>query len=155
MIDINKELKNSILNKNKELTDLLRLVKSEFLKKEKEVGRNNAQLTENEQFTILKKMCSQREEAIKIYQSAQRHELADKEQKELGMLRNYLPQEISPEQLKEKVITIIDEYSKNIRNENFSYVLSMKDMKPICEILTQTTPMFDKKIVAETIKNLS
>ena len=60
MIDINKELKISILNKNKELTDLLRLVKSEFLKKEKEAGRNNAQLTENEQFTILKKMCSQR-----------------------------------------------------------------------------------------------
>ena len=70
------------------------------------------------------------------------------------MLRNYLPQEISLEQLKEKVITIIEEYSKNMRNENSSYVLSMKDMKPICEILTQTTPMFDKKIVAETIKNL-
>ena len=154
MMDINQELKNSILSKNKELTDLLRLVKSEFLKKEKEVGRNSTQLTESEQFTILKKMCAQREESIKIYQSAQRHELADKEQKELEMLKNYLPQEINPEQLKEKVITIIDEYLQKMRNENSSYALSMKDMKPICDVISQTTPMFDKKIVAETIKNL-
>ena len=61
MIQINDLIKEAMHNKDMRLLGVLKLIKSEFVKKQTEAGRSNKELTEEEQIKILLKMISQRE----------------------------------------------------------------------------------------------
>ena len=79
MIQINDLIKEAMHNKDMRLLGVLKLIKSEFVKKQTEAGRSNKELTEEEQIKILLKMISQREDSIKQYNNCGRQDLAEAE----------------------------------------------------------------------------
>src|SRR5271170_1846303 len=58
--------------------------------------------------SVIKKQVKQRQDSITQFKAGNRMDLAEKEEKEMVILKNYLPPEMSPEQLKniiEEVVT--------------------------------------------------
>ena len=129
MIQINDLIKEAMHNKDMRLLGVLKLIKSEFVKKQTEAGRSNKELTEEEQIKILLKMISQREDSIKQYDNCGRQDLAEAE------LSTYV----------EKIINVY----KTEKGE--SYVLSMKDMKPIMAIVKEKYPTANGKIISQSL----
>ena len=60
MIQIDELIKDAMHQKNRELLNVLKLIKAEFLKKQTEPGRKTKELTEEEQIKVLLKMASQK-----------------------------------------------------------------------------------------------
>ena len=110
-IDI--QIKESMLNKNKSRLIALRAIKSAILLSEK--SGEKADLDETK---LLMKLIKQRKDSLKLYLEQNRQDLADKEQIEIDIIEEFLPKQLSDEDL-EKVIEII---IKEVRAE------SMKDM---------------------------
>ena len=74
-----------------EKRDVLRLIKTEFLKYRTSKEGAGKEMDEEKEMSILKKMVAQRHDAIEQYTKANRTELAEKEQKELDIISQYLP----------------------------------------------------------------
>ncbi len=69
----------------------------------------DAVLTEEELAAVLQKQVKQRQESIAAYQQGDREDLVKKEQRELEMIRGYLPEQLSEDQIKEIARTTIQE----------------------------------------------
>ncbi|MHB8155188.1 MAG: GatB/YqeY domain-containing protein [Candidatus Omnitrophota bacterium] len=73
-------------------------------------AKKKDKLDDPEIVTVIRKQIKQRQDSIEQFTSGGRLEMADKEKKELDILKNYLPAELSAEEIKrlieEVVITI-------------------------------------------------
>ncbi len=103
---IESDLKSAMKSGDKRRVATLRLVLS-ALKNE----RINSQrdLTGDEAEAVLRRAVKQRKEAIEIYGSSGRADLAAAEKEELAILESYLPQAMPEEELEETVSAIIRE----------------------------------------------
>lgn len=110
-IDI--QIKESMLNKNKSRLIALRAIKSAILLSEK--SEEKADLDE---IKLLMKLIKQRKDSLKLYLEQKRQDLADKEQIEIDIIEEFLPKQLSDEDLEKEIEIIIRE----VRAE------SMKDM---------------------------
>src|SRR6478752_4307978 len=117
--------------KNQELVEVLRMLSSAVSAKEKEKryilakeGVAEAELaeksvmTDEEVITVVSSEIKKRKDAIALYEQGGRPELAEKEKKEIEMLKGYLPEQLSPEELK----GIVEQSVKNVGAKE------MKDM---------------------------
>jgi hypothetical protein len=66
------------------------------------------ELDEEEEIEVLSKEAKKRRESIEAFDKGGREELADKERKELEILKQYLPERLSEEELEELVRETID-----------------------------------------------
>lgn len=135
---LNELIAESMKNQDSVKVNVLRLIKTEFVKKEKE----GKELTEAIEATILTKMVAQREDSINQFTKANRFDLVEKEQAELSILKEFAPKEVSEED-------IIAETEKIIANMES---VSMKDMKNILAEVQKTYPTANGKIVSQIVK---
>lgn len=149
MIQIDKLIKDAMHQKNRELLNVLKLIKAEFLKKQTEPGRKTKELTNDEQVKVLLKMASQREDSIQQYINGGRQDLADAEKKELEIISQFTPKQPTEEELAEYVNSVIVDYKQT---NGDGYVLSMKDMKPIMDIVKAKYSTANGKIVSQTLQ---
>lgn len=147
MIQIDELIKDAMHQKNRELLNVLKLIKAEFLKKQTEPGRKTKELTDEEQTKVLLKMASQREDSIKQYIDGGRQDLADAERKELEIIKTFIPKQPTDEELAYYVTEVIKDYL-SVKGGN----LSMKDMKPIMDIVKVKYPTANGKIVSQTLQ---
>ena len=110
-IDI--QIKESMLNKNKSRLIALRAIKSAILLSEKSGEKANL-----DEIKLLMKLIKQRKDSLKLYLEQNRQDLADKEQIEIDIIEEFLPKQLSDEDLEKEIEIII----KEVRAE------SMKDM---------------------------
>lgn len=89
MIKIDELIKDAMHQKDRDRLNVLKLIKTEFLKKQTEAGRKTKELSEDEQIKILLKMVAQREDSIAQYIKGGRQDLADAEKKELEIINSY------------------------------------------------------------------
>lgn len=61
------------------------------------------------QQAVINKEIKRRRESADIYRQAGRNELAEQEEAEANILADYLPKQLSPEELRPQVVTIIEE----------------------------------------------
>lgn len=111
---------------DKERTEVLRLIKTALVNVEK----SGVKLTEDTELKALMKMVSQREESIKQYTEAGRDELAQQEAYEIGVIKEFIPEQPSDDEVNGYIDMVIAEY-RATHDES----LSMKDMKPIMDIV--------------------
>ena len=71
--------------------------------------RLRKELTAEEIQRIISMLCKQRSEAIELYRKGEREELAQKEEAELAVLRRYLPQPLSDDEVVALIRSSIDE----------------------------------------------
>jgi hypothetical protein len=68
----------------------------------------NIKITEEEIIKVLRSESKKRKESIETFEKAGRTDLIEKESKELKIIENYLPAEISDEELTAKIKEIVD-----------------------------------------------
>jgi len=73
---------------------------------EKEIEKMG-DLSEDEEIEVLSQEAGRRREAIEAYRKAGRKDLAEKEEKELGIIEEYLPERMSAEELEDLVRKVI------------------------------------------------
>ena len=132
----------SLKEGNKEITMVLRLILAEFQKEEISQGSD---LNNNDELSLLQKMIKQRNDSIKLYNDAGRNELAEKEQKEIEIIQDFLPEQINEEDLMKLAKETISDLSAN----------SMKDMGNVMKVLKdKTSGQADPATISKIVKGL-
>ena len=132
----------SLKEGNKEITMVLRLILAEFQKEEISQGSD---LNNSDELSLLQKMIKQRNDSIKQYNDAGRNELAEKEQKEIEIIQDFLPEQINEEDLMKLAKETISDLSAN----------SMKDMGNVMKVLKDKTPgQADPATISKIVKGL-
>ena len=132
----------SLKEGNKEITMVLRLILAEFQKEEISQGSD---LNNNDELSLLQKMIKQRNDSIKQYNDAGRDELAEKEQKEIEIIQDFLPEQINEEDLMKLAKETISDLSAN----------SMKDMGNVMKVLKdKTSGQADPATISKIVKGL-
>lgn len=104
---INNAIKQAMLAKDSRKLGALRAVKSEILKEQTKEG-GNGEMTEEVGTKILQRLVKQRRDAAEIYIAQSRQDLADDELFQASILDEYLPKQMSDEELREVIIHIIE-----------------------------------------------
>jgi uncharacterized protein YqeY len=103
------------------------------------------ELSEEDVITLIQKAIKQREEAITQYSDAKRDDLVEKESAEVAVLKEYLPAQLSDEELEAITSTIISEVGAS----------SMKDMGKVMPALkAKVGASADGKRMSGAIKKL-
>ena len=132
----------SLKEGNKEITMVLRLILAEFQKEEISQGSD---LNNSDELSLLQKMIKQRNDSIKQYNDAGRNELAEKEQKEIEIIQDFLPEQINEEDLMKLAKETINDLSAN----------SMKDMGNVMKVLKdKTSGQADPATISKIVKGL-
>ena len=93
---IQQAVKTAMRNRDKEIVTTLRMAISELKKEEID---NKLTLDDTFVISILQRMIKQRKDAASQFQEANRPELAEKERNEITMLSDFLPEQLSNDDL--------------------------------------------------------
>jgi len=104
---VDADIKSSMLARNAMRLGTLRMLKSALTYYQIE-GKLRT-LSEQDLIAVAQKQMKQRQDAIESYRTAGRNDLAQKEEAELAILREFLPQGFSAEELEAYVKGIIAE----------------------------------------------
>jgi uncharacterized protein YqeY len=146
MIDINKYIAEAMKAKDREKLSTLKLIKAELVKAEKD----GITLDDAKEAKILMKMVDQRKESISQYIKGGRNDLAEAEQKEIDVIKEYIPEQPTDEEIESYTNDAINNY---VIEKGDDYQVSMKDMKAILSIVQEKYPMANGKIVSNVLKN--
>jgi len=97
--------KESLLKRNELRTSALRLIKAAI--KNKEVSVRPKPFAEEHMIEALKSLTKQRIESIEAFDAAGRKDLADKERAELKIVEEFLPAQLSQEEVERKIVEYI------------------------------------------------
>jgi uncharacterized protein len=103
---IEDELKKARLARDAERRDALSLILSSLRSAEKELQRP---LSEDEELQVLQRERKKRLEAAEAFDAAGREKQADKEEYELDILEEFMPEPLSEDELEEIVDNVIAE----------------------------------------------
>lgn len=111
---ITADLKEAMKARDQVRLDTLRSAISAFSYKRKETPED---LTEDDQLAIVQRLVKQRGDSIEQFQKAGRTELADKESREREILRQYLPAQKTPDEIRAVVRAAIEALPAEGRNQ--------------------------------------
>jgi len=107
------------------------------------VDKRLEQVPDADVISVIKKQAKQRQDSITQFKAGSRMDLAEKEEKELIILKKYLPLEMSAEKLK----SIVDEVV------SASGASSIKDMGRVMkEVLTRVAGQADNQSIGTLVK---
>lgn len=113
---INTEIKQAMLSKNESRLTALRAIKSALLLANTEKGKG--EMNEQEEAKILQKLIKQRKDSATIYKEQNRNDLLEKEEAEIQVIEEFLPEQLSEEEVRAEITKIIEQTGAS----------SMKDM---------------------------
>jgi uncharacterized protein YqeY len=125
---INAQLKESALKQDKDKVLTLRLIVSALKDKEIEkrgAGLKDTSVKDEDVIAVFNKMLKQRRESLEIYKNASRNDLAEKENKEINIIQEFLPKQLDDNDTKKVCESAIKEAG----------AVSIKDMGKAMAIL--------------------
>ena len=144
-VQINNDIKQAMLNKDKAVLESLRAIKSAILLLKTGKDAVNGEVSEAAEVAMLQKLVKQRKEAAEIFVQQNRQDLADDELFQAGIIERYLPKQLSREEIEADVKAIIAEVGAT----------SPKDMG---KVMGQASKHFagkaDNRVVSEIVKSL-
>ena len=102
---ITDEMKAALLGGNRFRGDVLRNVKAAILNEEVSLGKRDEGLNDAEVEKVLSREVKKRVESAELYRSNGRIELAESEEKEEAILREFLPEQLS----EAEVVAIVED----------------------------------------------
>ena len=100
------DLKNAMKNQNKDLLNVVRMVKGAIQLEEIKVKH---ELNDDEVITIIAREIKTRKESIKEFEKGGRTDLVEKTEKEIELLNKYMPEQLSEEEIIKTVNDVFDE----------------------------------------------
>jgi len=125
---INDDMKTAMKSGDKLKLETVRSIRALILEFEKSGA--NKQLNPEEEIKILSSAVKKRKESIEQYQIAGRTDLVEKEQTELNILMEYLPKQLSEEEIQKEITRIAAEIGAKTK-EDFPKLMPavMKELK--------------------------
>lgn len=137
---LQEDLKSSMKNKDTNKKSVITLIRASI--KQYEVD-NRVELGDEEIIDLIAKQLKQTRDSREEFAKAGRDDLVSKAEAEIEVLKEYLPQQLSEEELNEIVISTISEVGAT----------SMKDMKKIMtSIMPKVKGRADGKLINELVK---
>jgi uncharacterized protein YqeY len=138
---INEDLKEAMKAGEKVRTEAIRSIRASIIEFEKSGAAR--EMTTDDEIKILSSAAKKRREAIEMYEQHNRPELAEKETAELAVIQNYLPKQLSREEIADRVRNVIAEVgAAGPQDTNKVMPVIMKEMKGKA----------DGKLVQEVVK---
>jgi uncharacterized protein YqeY len=104
-LKIEEGIKDAMRAKDQDRLRTLRAIKSLILLEE--TSGSGKDLTADVEMKLLTKAAKQRRDSLEVFQSQNRADLAEKEQIELSIIEEFLPKQLSDEELEAKLKEII------------------------------------------------
>ena len=104
---ISQDLKMAMKAKDETRVSTLRMVRAEIQKKEKE--KAGPQLTDEVVLQLLQTMAKRHQDSIEQFERGGRKDLVEKEQAESRIIESYLPERVSPDEIRQVVGEVITE----------------------------------------------
>ncbi len=138
---LQNEMKEALKNKNKEKLSTIRMLISEIKKVQIDTKK---ELNDDEVLSIIQRYAKQRREAIEQYNKAGRDDLVEKEKKELNIVLEFLPKQLTEKEIEEIVDTTIKELNAT----------SMKDMGKVMKtVMEKVKGRAEGSIVSRIVKS--
>lgn len=141
---INNDIKAAMLAKEKEKLNALRAIKSAILLLKTEKG-GSAELTTEAEMGLIQKLVKQRKESAELYKSQNRQDLYDEEMAQYEVIAQYLPKQLSVDEIKAVVQGLIAVHN----------ISGIKEMGKLMGLTTKKLAgQADNKTIAEVVKGL-
>ena len=142
---LSNDLKNAMIKKDINLISTLRLIIAAI--KDRDImskGKGQkAGVNDKEIISLLQSMIKQRKGSVELYIQGNRVDLANKEENEIKIISNFLPRQLSDQQVDEIVSNTIKSFNAN----------SIKDMGKVIKIIKeQYDGVMDFGYVSKVIK---
>jgi uncharacterized protein YqeY len=93
---LNADMKQAMKEKAKDRLSVIRMVKSSVQNEQIQLGR---ELNEDEVLTVLNRELKQRKDSLQEFENAGRDDLAEKVKAEIAILTEYMPEQLSEEEV--------------------------------------------------------
>ena len=141
---ISEEIKKAMLAKDKVRLEALRGIKKEFLEAKTAKGAND-ELSDETATAILQKMVKQRKDSADIYTAQGRPDLAEDEIAQIKVIQDFLPSQLTAEELEAAVKKIVAEVGAT----------SMKNMGKVMGVaIKELAGKSEGRAISEMVKKL-
>ncbi len=144
---LKEELKASMIAKNESRTGTIRLILAAI--KDKDIAsrteENRDGISDESILSLFASMIKQRNDSIEMYKKGNRQDLADKEQAEIDIIREFMPKQLSAEEVAAAIKAVIAATGAS----------SIKDMgKVMGELKAKYAGQLDFSAASATIKQM-
>jgi uncharacterized protein YqeY len=137
---LDTDMKEAAKAKDKVKLSTIRLMKTAIHNKEIDLKKK---LDEAEVLQVLSSMVKQRNDSIEQFTKGNRPDLADRERRELEIIKGFMPEEMSEEQIRAEIAAAIQKVGAT----------GVRDMgKVMKELMPKITGKADGKVVSEMVK---
>lgn len=134
------EMVSAIKTKDKTRLSVVRMIKSSLHNKEIDLKR---ELNETELLQVLSSIVKQRKDSIEQFKKGGRVDLVEKEEAELKIVQEFMPDQMSEDEIVSEIETAIEEIG----------AVSVKEMGKVMKVLMpRLTGRADGKMVSEKVK---
>lgn len=142
---INNDLKEAMLAKDRRKLEAIRAIKAALLLEKTGGDVSTSEIPEAVELKMLQKLVKQRKESAQIYKEQGRPELAEEEEYQASIIEQYLPKQMSEEEIKVAVEKIVAELGAS----------TMKDMGRVMGTASkQLAGKADNKIISQIVRSL-
>lgn len=141
---VSEDIKDAMRAKDKVRLEALRGIKKEFLEAKTAKGAGD-ELSDETAILILQKMVKQRKDSADIYKTQNREDLAGDELAQVAVLEEYLPKQLTQDELDARITEIIAQTGAS----------SPADMGKVMGVATKALAgIAAGKAISETVKKL-
>ena len=142
---VNADIKLAMIAKESKRLEALRAIKAAILLAKTSKEAAGGDLPEEAGLKLLQKLIRQRMESADIYRSNGRNDLAEQELFQAGIIENYLPKQMSEDEIRTGLMKIIQEAGAS----------SVKDMGRVMGLASKEfAGKADNKVIADLVKKL-
>lgn len=138
---INEDVKIAMKAKDKETLKVIRMLKAALQKEQLEHAEP---LNDQQELTIITREMKQRKDSLAEFLKANRQDLVDTVNQEIKIVERYLPKQLSPDEVKTAIQSIIDELQAT--KSDFGTVMS--------KAMSQLKGQAEGQLVNQTVKQL-
>ena len=117
-----EDMKQAMIEKDLVTKNCIQMLRSEILNEEKEKQR---EITNEKIYNIIQKEIKIKEKALKDFEKGNRDDLINKTKREISILENYLPIQLSEEELTDVINKVILENSIEKSKKNFGNIIKL------------------------------
>ena len=132
---LNADIIVSMKAKNKERLLVLRMLNASI--KQVIIDNRVDSISNDEVLSIIKKMIKQRQDSISQYLNASRQDLVDVEVREVSVLEEFLPEQLTLEDLEKKVDEVLSTFAEKPTMKQMGMVMAkLADLKSVASMGT-------------------
>jgi len=142
-ININNDIKQAMLAKDKHKLEALRAIKAALLLEKTGKDVSSGEIPESVELKLLQKLVKQRKDSAIIYREQNRVDMAEDEEFQASIIEKYLPEQMSEAEVESIIQKIVQETGAS----------SMKDMGKVMGMASrQLAGKADNKTISNLVK---